>query len=205
MSKPERERMVTDVEALKVYFDPLRVRILNELRGAPRSVQDVAAALGLPFTRLYYHIHLLEKHGFIRLVETRTLAGAVEEKYYQIAAYLFTIDRRLLMVGTPEGDEGFDLTLAAVLEATARDIRASVERGHIDMTVTPPDPKALLLKRGVYALTPAQARRFHERVQELIIEVLGETGHETNERRYYGLALAFYPTAMEPSEGEGEL
>lgn len=197
MSKPDRERMVTDIEALKVYFDPLRARIVNELRGEPRSVQELAAALDIPFTRLYYHIHLLEKHGFIRLVETRTLAGAVEEKFYQIAAHLFTIDRKLLAVGTPEGDEGFQLTLAAVLDATARDICHSLERGQIDMSVTPPDPRALLLKRGMYALTPGQARRFHERLRDLIIEMAEED--EGGDTQDYALAIAFYPTVIDSS------
>jgi DNA-binding transcriptional ArsR family regulator len=193
--------MVTDIEALKVYFDPLRARIVNELRGEPRSVHELAAALDIPFTRLYYHIHLLEKHGFIRLVETRTLAGAVEEKYYQIAAYMFTIDRKLLMVGTPEGDEGFELTLSMVLDATARDIRQSVEQGYIDMSMTAPDPKSLLLKRGMYSLTPKQARRFHERVRELLVEICLDP--DDDEKQDYAVVVAFYPTAMDSSTEEG--
>lgn len=30
----------------------------------------------MPFTRLCHHFNLLEKHGFIRVVETRQQAGA---------------------------------------------------------------------------------------------------------------------------------
>jgi DNA-binding transcriptional ArsR family regulator len=75
--QPDDEQIIYDLEALKVYFDPQRARIMQALAGAPRTVHEVADILDVPFTRLYYQFNLLEKHGFIRVVQTRSLAGAV--------------------------------------------------------------------------------------------------------------------------------
>ncbi len=145
--RPQFEHLITDLEALKVYFDPVRQRILRELVGEPRSIHEIAAALAVPFTRLYYQMHLLENHGFIQVVETRPLAGAVEEKFYQVTAYTFPIQRSLLTLATPEGEQGMEYVMSLVLDETRDDIRAGLRSQLINMEVYPPHPDALLIRR----------------------------------------------------------
>ena len=57
---PEDMFMITDLETLKMAADPLRLEILNFLRGEPRTVKEMAKQLSLPQTKLYYHMGLLE-------------------------------------------------------------------------------------------------------------------------------------------------
>jgi DNA-binding transcriptional ArsR family regulator len=194
--KPDRERLIYDVEALKVYFDPVRLRLLHEMIDQPRSVHELAAATDIPFTRLYYHIRLLEKHGFIRVVETRTGAGAIEEKYYQVSAYIFVVDRSLMVLGTPSGEAGFSAVQETVFDDTKRDIRQSIEAGLIDHNAFPPDPHALMARREILRLNPADARELHERLISLLLEFYNR-GSKEGSAHYYNLVLILYPTMLD--------
>ncbi len=195
MQEPEQEQIINSLEALKVYFDPVRLRIMQEL-GEPRTVHEVAEILKVPFTRLYYQFSLLEKHRFIRVVKTRALSGAVEEKFYQVTAHFFTVDRALLMVGPVEEDDGFEVVLRTVLDDTRRDIRKSARDGQIDMTQRPPHPKSMLLKRGMYRLTAEAAERLHLRLRELLAEFQDESAHSSPGDAAYALVLSLYPTTF---------
>src|ERR1043166_3085439 len=92
--RPEDFCMISDLETLKVVTDPLRLNIVNLLRGGPRTAKELATMLHLSQTKLYYHIGLLEQHGFIRVVGTRLVSGILE-KQYQATAYKLSVDRRL--------------------------------------------------------------------------------------------------------------
>src|SRR3712207_1417060 len=88
---PKDIYFISDLETLKVVSDPLRLRILECFRGVPATVKDVAAALDMPPTRLYYHVNQLEERGLIHVVETRVVSGIIE-KHYQTTAYRLTVD-----------------------------------------------------------------------------------------------------------------
>ena len=201
--RPQFEHRIDDLEALKVYFDPLRKRIMNEMAQHPRTIHEIADLLGVPFTRLYYHINLLEKHGFIRVVETRRLAGAVEEKYYQITAYTFVIDRALTSVDTPEGQQGLEAILNFVFDAAKDDVRRSARDHAIDMDVYAPHPRALLARRGTLLLTEAQAVEVYQRLLDLLTEVRAVDVPEGVPRFNYTLALGFFPASegLDPDAG----
>ncbi|MFN8530095.1 MAG: helix-turn-helix domain-containing protein [Anaerolineae bacterium] len=196
--QPVPERLIDDLDALKVYFDPVRLQIMKAVGREARSVGELAAILSVPFTRLYYHINLLEKHGFVRLVETRSMSGAVEEKYYRATAQMYVIDRSLLNVGTPEGEAGLQIMLDAVLEQTKLDITRSAQAGKIDLAKLSPEPTALYARRGVLHLSPEAAREFHERLRALTLDVMQkEQPAEDPGADYYGFTVAFYPSSMD--------
>lgn len=194
--QPDAERLISDVETLKVYFDPLRLRVIQAVAHTPRSVHEIAEALGLPFTRLYYHVNLLERHGLIRMVETRTLSGAVEEKYYQVTARTFVVDRALLTVSTAEpGNTALEVLMENVLDGTRRDIRRSAEYSLVNLQARPPAPDALLLRHSMARLPAEQARAFHTRLLALIDEFnLADSGSTSDP--HYALAVALYPSAL---------
>ncbi|HEX5691342.1 MAG TPA: helix-turn-helix domain-containing protein, partial [Roseiflexaceae bacterium] len=54
--EPEDIFMIDSVETLKVVADPLRMRILELLRGQPHTVKQLASALRTPLKKLYYHV-----------------------------------------------------------------------------------------------------------------------------------------------------
>lgn len=201
--RPETERIISDLESLKVYFDPLRIRIMQLLGGSPRTIHEVAAALDVPFTRLYYQFNLLEKHGFIRVVETRALAGAVAEKYYQMTARLFTVDRALLTLGSPGEEGGLDVVLRTVFDESKADLHRSVQAGLVNMQERPPHPDALLAKRTIVNLSPERARYYHEKLRAIAQEMAAEPYVEAN--NYYAFSLILYPTIFTMSDSDDPL
>ena len=205
--EPANEVVIHDLEALRIYFDPLRTRIIHSLGKEPRTIHEVATILDIPFTRLYYHFQLLEKHGFIRQVDARSYGGAVEEKYYQIAARLFLVDRELMTVGeTDEIDSGLAVVLESVLDRTKDDIRRSARAGIIDLARRAPDPDALFIIRGYSYLSPERAAAFYEKLRALVDEYVTAAEEDVDEvtrkGRYYGAAIALYPSAIETATGE---
>ncbi|MGJ3239735.1 MAG: helix-turn-helix domain-containing protein [Anaerolineae bacterium] len=197
------ERIVLNgLDALKVYFDPMRQKIIHQIINEPKTVQQIADHLGVPFTRLYYHINLLEKHHIIRVVETRSMSGAVEEKYYQVAAYQFIVPRDMLSFANPEHEASLNVFLSAMLEETADDIRDSVRTGRIDMRVESPHPDSLLIRRGLLRMSPEQVSDFHHDLLELIKRYQGQ--NPSDDDAYYGVTLAVYPSAFLDNDSDDE-
>lgn len=77
--------VVETVAALKALADPVRLRIVMLTEDEPRTVKELAAALDLPQTGLYYHVKLLLNAGVVRVASRRMVSG-IEEKSYQAAA-----------------------------------------------------------------------------------------------------------------------
>jgi DNA-binding transcriptional ArsR family regulator len=200
--KPAERITLDSLEALKVYFDPMRLKIIHQMVREPKSVHEIAEALGVPFTRLYYHINLLEKNGIIHVVETRAMSGAVEEKYYQVAAYHFIVPRSMLSFSTPEGEESIKVFLSAMLDETTEDIRRSIRSGHIKMELESPEPESLLLRRGLMKMPREKVSQFHQDLMELMRRYQAEPS--TAEDAYYALVLAVYPTAFLETESDDE-
>lgn len=198
--EPDTEYTIHDVEALKIYFDPLRLRIIQELADRARSIHEIAAALGMPFTRLYYHINLLEKYDFIRLVDVRHGPGAIEEKYYRVTARFFVVDRALMMPGTPSGDAGLEAVISTVLDETRTSIYAAIAAGAIDTSRRAPHPDALLIARGVFSLTPALIEDFQLRLKALIVEFNARQLSSLEGTRPYNLAFALHPAVLDDGE-----
>ena len=77
------EAFITDPSQFDSLSSPTRIRILK-LCTEPLSVRQIAERLGVPPTRLYYHVNLLEDAGFLQVVHTRK-SGARIEKLYRVA------------------------------------------------------------------------------------------------------------------------
>jgi DNA-binding transcriptional ArsR family regulator len=193
LSDPEPQQLITDVDALKVYFDPVRKRIMQELVTSARSVQELAERLHIPSTRLYYHIGLLEKHAFVRLVETISGHGAIEEKRYRATAIQYVISRDLMSPGAPEAPAVLETILATVLDATKADILDSVDAGAVNLLAIAPESDALMIRRGFLRLSPEQASAFSSRLLALLSEF---TVAQADSGESYGIAVAFYPSVF---------
>ena len=192
--QPVNELTIHDLQTLKVYFDPMRSRIMQELAHTPRTVHQIAEALGVPFTRLYYHIKKMEKHNLIRVVDVVQLAGAIEEKYYQVSARQFSIDRSLLTFD-PEGKgDSLEYMLDGVFGASHRDIRRGVEAGRIDLNAIPPHPQALLARKFLFRLTDEQATRLQRDLAALLLKY--QSGETSSDDPYYSCLLALYRSSV---------
>lgn len=194
--EPERELMINDIESLKVYFDPMRLRIVQEIADRARSIHEIAEVLGVPFTRLYYHINLLEKHNIIKLVEVQRGVGAIEEKFYRVTARFYQVDRALTTPGTPVGDAGLETVLSMVLDQTRQSIMDGIAGEVLDLRQRVPHPNAMLIARGVYMMTPDLAQEFQLRIKELIIEFQSRQLNTHEGALFYNFAVALNPTVL---------
>src|SRR4051794_8691867 len=109
-----RVHTIADLAALRAISDPLRTRILRELREVSRTTAQVAGILGEGTTKLHYHMNELERNGLIEVVETRQ-KGNLIEKYYRSVADFFRVDPALFQAG-PEALEAFYTSAAGMLE-----------------------------------------------------------------------------------------
>ena len=97
--------------------DPLRIRLFEALWNGPRSAKELAAEVGLPPDRLYYHLRQLERAGIVEVGEYRALpSGKAERVYRRVEA-------------EPPGDastpEEVATFLQSVLDVTKADITAA--------------------------------------------------------------------------------
>jgi DNA-binding transcriptional ArsR family regulator len=97
--------------------DPLRIRLFQALWHGPRSARELAAEVGLPPDRLYYHLRLLQRAGIIEVSEYRPLPGGKVERLYRRAE------------AEPPQDSSSPAEIAAflgsVLDATKADVSAA--------------------------------------------------------------------------------
>ncbi|HEY7346805.1 MAG TPA: helix-turn-helix domain-containing protein [Ktedonobacterales bacterium] len=192
---PEDLFIISDLETLKVVTDPLRLNIVNLLRGGPRTTKELAKALHLSQTKLYYHIGLLEQHGLVRVVGTRLVSGILE-KQYQATAYKLSVDRRLFSPApTSAGYEGLEVFLSAVLDYTHSDMMRSVRSGLAHFSDDAPPERKLNVGRRWFWLTAEEARAYLERLEALDDEFQRLHDDAPPEgAQLYEFLMGFYPT-----------
>ena len=72
-------RVIDDPAAAAVALDPLRSRLLAELR-KPMSAAALASRVGLPRQKVNYHLRALEAHGLVREAGKRRWGGLTERQ-----------------------------------------------------------------------------------------------------------------------------
>ena len=205
--KPEEIKLLTDLESLKVISDPLRNQIMEVLTPEPLTVGEMASALGLENSKLYYHINLLEKHGFIQVVDT-SQRGNLIEKHYWITAQNFQIDENMFNfnVDTVEGTEAISTLLLANIDATREDLARSLKARHHQIAGgAPPQPRPVVDYREVVNISDGKALEFQTRLKALLDE-FKETGSETEsgELQSWALGVFMYPRFYYPQQEEAD-
>jgi len=196
---PEDLRIIEDMEALKTMADPLRSQIMEALTSQPMTVNQVAQKLGVESSKLYYHFNLLEKHGFIQVVET-TLHGNLIEKHYWITAYNFDLAEDVFNfnVETPEGTENIITLLLASIDATRADLRRSMYARHQQITHgAEPNPRHVFDRREILNLPDDKAEQFHQRLKSLVEEFKQEANAldpGEQPKMPWALSIVLYPS-----------
>lgn len=109
--------MIEDPVAAGVSLDPVRSRLLAELV-EPGSASTLAARLNIPRQKLNYHLHALERHGLIELVEERR-KGNMTERVLRATAASYVISPRALASVEPDPRRAPDRLSARWLLALA--------------------------------------------------------------------------------------
>ena len=108
------------VERLKAVADPTRIRLVLELLDRESTVKELAEALGVPATRLYYHVKILERHGLIEVANRRMVSG-IEERTYHAPSEDWTVPS--------------DMKLSALYETGALRAMFDVVRSEVEVAV----------------------------------------------------------------------
>ena len=196
--QPNEMIQLSSLEALKTLADPLRNQIMDVLTPAPMTIKQVASKLGEDSSKLYYHFNLLEKHGFIHVVETR-VQGNLIEKHYWITAYRFDLEDELLNfnVDTPEGTENILAMLMTNIDATREDLRRSIYARQKQIADgAEQNPRQVLDTRVIFNLPDKKAAEFYQRLHDLIKEFSAEAKEfDTAEGTLpWALSVLFYPS-----------
>jgi DNA-binding transcriptional ArsR family regulator len=77
--------VIDDPVAATVALDPVRSRLLSELR-EPASAATLAARVGLPRQKVNYHLRTLESHGLVRLAGEKRWGGLTERRLVATAS-----------------------------------------------------------------------------------------------------------------------
>lgn len=194
---------VRDIDVLKVITDPLRLQVIDILSHEPLSPKQIAQKLGLATSKLYYHLTLLEQHGLIAVVETRTLANLIERVYRATFTYL-EIDRSLLSFTTHAGQENIYDLVSSTLNVTRDDVLRSFQSRafNLEQGTDQPHPRNAMINRNISRLSEAQHRAFFERLEALVTEFATADEASTSNDQLYALQIAFYPSFYYPAEDD---
>lgn len=200
---PNNTHLITDLDTLKVVSDPLRIQIIEALILEPMTVNQVAEKLGLTASKLYYHVNLLEKHGLIEVVETRTVSNLIE-KYYRSVASRLSMDPALLSFDTPAGQDNIFTMIASTLDTTREDVLRSFQARAFELGKGgEAQVRRAMFTRVISRLTEEKAGEFQSRLDELVSEFEAADVKEPEgevELQTYAFTLALYPSFYYPNE-----
>jgi DNA-binding transcriptional ArsR family regulator len=109
--------VIDDPAAAEVSLDPVRTRLLAEL-AQPGSASALAAKVGLARQKVNYHLHALERHGLVELVEERR-KGNMTERVMRATAASYVISPAALAAVAPDPERSPDQLSALWLLALA--------------------------------------------------------------------------------------
>ena len=193
---PAPSLIITDLDAVKAIADPLRNQIIEVLSPAPMTVNQIAEKLGLAPSKLYYHVNLLEKHGFLKVVET-TVQGNIIEKHYWITAYDYDIEKDLLNfnVTTTDGKQNVINMFLATLDTTREDFVRSIEARAFSLEHgAAPKPRNVVNHRAVCHVSDARIGEFQQRLKALFEEFNALEDPHASDGHPWAFTAVLYPS-----------
>ncbi len=153
---------IVDLAVAEHVAHPTRGRLLRRLK-RPQSVAELADSLGVPVTRLYHHMKLLESGGLIRVVATRQV-GAATERRYQATAQSYRLPEALVADTAPDQ---LGHLLGSVFDLAKLELVDFVEGGGMS---TPNLDQQMALSLSHVELTAARRTEFLTALLELLSE-----------------------------------
>jgi len=183
-SAAERRRATQELRALA---HPLRLRLLEEFAGSPRTTMQVAATMGEPPTRLYHHVNALERAGILRLARTRQVRGTTE-KYFEVARKRFGAVSGENLTGSMKG------SLRNLAHLMFDEARADLVAAIADASKLAPDAAPVAL-RMLLTLSPAQVADVRKKLLALLGSIRKECKRQPPpaDAPRWALTVAFAP------------
>jgi DNA-binding transcriptional ArsR family regulator len=109
--------VIDDPSAAEISLDPVRARLLAAL-AEPGSASTLAGQIGLSRQKINYHLHALERHGLVELIEERRKGNCIE-RVMQATAASYVISPTVLATVAPDPARSPDQLSARWLLALA--------------------------------------------------------------------------------------
>jgi|GEM_PF-1364547 len=190
------ELVIESLEAFKVMSSPMRLRVLFHLRSA-RSVAEVAAAMEVTPTRLYYHFNALVNAGIIEVIETRK-KGTQLEKVYRVAGK--TIRPGPGAWNTSDDPYDFaevaaslvlDTTRIELVEAIAHRSGSGIDLAEMSGT----------LGRTISSIPHRRIKEFATRIEDLVADMASEESDDGVMVSFTYVLVPTDPNGADQSEG----
>lgn len=190
---PAETLEIDDLDTLKVVADPRRKQLIDLLRQDAATVKELAAVLRVSPKSLYYHINLLQKHGLIRVVDTRLVSG-ITEKRYRATAYLFLFKELGIESGSGHAERTHE-GIESIFAMTTDDIRLGLKSGAIDASDPVPAAVRLSFQWSLLTLSPAERDELDHRLCALFEEYTSRESTGADKQSFRYLYLLF-PTVV---------
>lgn len=182
--------LIEDIETLRVFADPLRLRILRALyengEGRALSAKEIRARLHEEGNnRLYYHVRLLEEAGLIRKVAERKRRNLIEAFYTPVAKRLHIAPELFLRRQAPD-DSGEVSALVHMASAYLGALRADLD------LVRRAEPTEVLLAHREFTLSDEQAAQMRAELQAVLDKY--EAMRPSRTTRPHRLTILAYPS-----------
>jgi len=188
-----------DPALLRVLADPMRSFIVYSVTPEAKTAKTLAAEMGCPTTRLYYHLAQLEKHGLVFVERTRLVSGIIE-KHYRAVARDIRLDASAFGSGSKPDRRRTDALLGFVFDQTRVEISRGIEAGQLDFRRLAPEPGALMAYRNVLKLSPEQAQGLYARLHAFWMEYDEIAKQPAPDGRFYAFTVALYPNDVAPAD-----
>ncbi|HEX4787187.1 MAG TPA: helix-turn-helix domain-containing protein [Actinospica sp.] len=191
--------VIAEPEAARSALDPVRARLLAVL-AEPASASTVAKKTGLSRQKANYHLHELEQHGLVELVEERR-RGNMLERVLRASAGSFVISPAVLAELAPDPGRSPDQISARWLLALAA--RLLREMGELVRGAKAAGkPLATFAVDGeVRFATAADRAAFAEELGETLRDLMARYHDEGAEGgRRHRVVIALHPSLKSPEE-----
>jgi DNA-binding transcriptional ArsR family regulator len=166
---PPEIHEIDTLEGFDALLSPQRLK-LAEVLARPKTAKEAAGELGIPVTRLYYHLNRLLDLGLVRVVDERP-KGAMKERIFQIAGSNMRPSKEFLDRYGPAGIA--EVTTLSFRHAEARFADAA-RAGAIG--IENDDLKTATIGLQTIKLSAERLHEFVQRIEALAQEFTGEDG-----------------------------
>lgn len=170
---------------MKAISDKNKIEVLNcfELE-APMTVKEIAEKLNLPYSRINYHIKLLEKVGIIEVVDTKIKQGIIE-KYYLPTAEEFRIDKSICVFENTKDLDEYKKQIKkfydSIFKNIGEDYKAWVQN------ITPEKPNEGAMFCSAIFLNEEQAKDLKEDIERYFKSILDKYGDKKEGTKAYNV------------------
>lgn len=198
-------RVIDDPAAASVALDPVRSRLLSELRSPEgASAATLAGRMGLPRQKVNYHLRTLEKHGLVRVAGRKRWGGLTERRLVATASS-YVVSPGALGPVAADPDRGMDRLSASYLVALAA--RVVREVGQLLRKSEELDKRLATLSIDTEVrFRSAQDRAAFSRELTAAVAALVARYHDESAEggRRHRLIVGAYPTPQTPAEPKGK-